>query len=170
MAGLLDLPHGRLLMNKVVVRVVLTPIPIYLMIAMDLPKWVIKAIDKRNGKDKSKPTKGTVWSPGYMFNIHLQYGDIGIHNLQTIGWALRICWLWLQKTDASWPWADCQPRYPKNAHVLFDVAVATIVGNGESMKLWSDQCLHRKMVAELASNLLSMIPKRIVKRHTVSKH
>jgi len=33
---------GRLIM----VRVVLTAVPIYLMIAMDLPKWVIRAIDK----------------------------------------------------------------------------------------------------------------------------
>ena len=34
-----------------------------------------------------------------------EYGGLGIHNLEFFGWALRIRWLWAQKTDPSRPWA-----------------------------------------------------------------
>jgi uncharacterized membrane protein len=48
-----DYLHGwkASLMNRarclVMVKVVLTVVPIYLLIAMDLLKWVVKAIDKK---------------------------------------------------------------------------------------------------------------------------
>ena len=34
----------------------------------------------------------------------LEFGGLGIHNLEKLGWALRIRWLWAQKTDSSRPW------------------------------------------------------------------
>jgi len=29
----------------------------------------------------------------------IQFGGLGIHNLETMGWSLRIQWLWAPKTD-----------------------------------------------------------------------
>ena len=88
---------GRLIM----VRVVLTAVPIYLMIEMDLPKWVIRAIDKqRRGflwKGQEQANGGNCLVAWENVLRPLQYGGLGIHNLETLGWALRIRWLWAQK-------------------------------------------------------------------------
>jgi hypothetical protein len=54
--------------------------------------------------------------------------------------ALRIRWLWLQKTDASRPWAGLPFKLPPHAQALFDIVVVTVVGNGESTKSWTDGC------------------------------
>jgi hypothetical protein len=60
----------------------------------------------------------------------LEYGGLGIHNLELLGSALRIRWLWAQKTDLDRPWAGLPVVVPLKVRALFDVAVNAIVGNG----------------------------------------
>jgi len=102
----------------------------YQMIALDLPKWVIK---RRRGflwKGQEKVNGGNCLVSWDRVQKPLQYGGLGIHNLEILGWALRIRWLWQQKYDASWPWEGLPVNVPRNARALFKVAVQTIVGNG----------------------------------------
>ena len=60
----------------------------------------------------------------------IEYGGLGIHNLELFGCALRIRWLWAQKTDLDRPWAGLPVSVPGKAQALFDVAVDAIVGKG----------------------------------------
>jgi hypothetical protein len=72
--------------------------------------------------------------------------------LETMGWALRIRWLWQQKTDPSKPWVGLPIQIPRIAQALFDVAIESLVGNGEGTKFWADRWLQGKSIQDLAPN------------------
>jgi hypothetical protein len=98
----------------------------------------------------------------------LQYGGLGIHNLELLGWALRIRWLWAQKTDVERSWAGLSISIPYEARALFNMAVNAVVGNGEKILFWSDHWMDGLTMAEMAPNLFRAVPKRTAKRNTGS--
>ena len=165
------------LMNRagrlVMVKVVLTAVPIYLLTALDLPKWVIKAIDKkRRGflwKGHQQANGGNCLVAWEKVQRPLEYGGLGIHNLELLGCALKIRWLWAQKTDAERPWAGLPISVPHKAEALFNVAVDAIVGNGEEILFWKDRWLGGHTMAEIAPNLFKAVPNRTAKRRTVAQ-
>lgn len=67
----------------------------------------------------------------------IQYGGLSILNLESLGWALHLRWLWLQKTDADRLWAGLPIQVPQNTQALFNVAAESIVGNEKSTMFWS---------------------------------
>jgi hypothetical protein len=81
---------------------VLSAIPVYLFIALNVPKWVIKAIDKvRKGfvwRGRKEVNGGSCLVAWDKVTRPLKLGGLGIPNLQHMCWALQAKWLWLQKT------------------------------------------------------------------------
>ena len=93
--------------RKVLVQFVLTSMLVYLVMAMDLPPWALKAIDKiRRGflwKGRKDVNGGHCLLAWPKVARPQELGGLGIYNLQQLGWALRMRWLWLQKTEPDKP-------------------------------------------------------------------
>ncbi|WVZ75804.1 hypothetical protein U9M48_023835 [Paspalum notatum var. saurae] len=86
-----------------------------------------------------------------------------------MGWALRISWLWLQKTNAARPWEGLPVIVPRNAQALFAAAIQVEVGSSEDTLFWTDRWLQGSSLAEIAPNLVMAISKRARKQRTVSQ-
>jgi len=165
------------LMNRagrlVMVRAVLTATTIHHLIALDLPKWVIKAIDKlRRGflwKGREKANGGNCLVSWDRVQRPLELGGLGIHNLEVLGWALRIRWLWSQRTDPDRLWGGLHGSVPAKAKAMFEVAVRTVVGDGNTTKFWTDRWIDGKCIADLAPALFAAVQKRAIKCRTVAQ-
>ena len=134
--------------------------------AVELPPWAIKAIDKirrgflwRGRKDAKGGHCLVAWNKTCR---PLEFGGLGISNLQNLGWALRIRWLWLQKTEPSRPWSVFPIQVHKCARDFFSMAVISEVGNGTRTRFWTDRWIHGHRICDLAPLLFVLVPKRRV--------
>lgn len=88
--------------HAVMVRFVLTALPIYMLVAMKVPKWFIRLIDKIRRyflwKGRSDVNGGSCLVAWEKVMIPIDLGELGIHNLKIMGWALQMHWPWIEKT------------------------------------------------------------------------
>jgi hypothetical protein len=96
-------------------------------------------------------------------------GGLGIHNLEVLGWALNLRWLWLKKTQPERPWADFLFKVHSNVEALFSASVHTTVGDGSRTLFWTDRWIHGQSISALAPTLVSHITVRIKKSRSVQE-
>jgi hypothetical protein len=58
-------------------------------------------------------------------------GGLNISNLRLFGWALRVRWLWLKKTEPHHPWASLDIQVAGPVQAFFRIAISSEVENGE---------------------------------------
>ena len=128
---------GRLIL----VKVVLSALPTFQLLAIDILKLVIKEIDRLrrdflwSATDQTSGGKCLVrWSLVCTPTI---YGGLGISNLLYQSKALKVRWLWLQWTNKTKPWGGLP--IPCDPMVLSIFQASTIINldDGNSSSFWN---------------------------------
>jgi hypothetical protein len=160
-------PAGRVAL----IRVVLTAVPIHHFIAVQCPKWVHKAINRIirdflwKGRREVKGGHCLVgWERVYR---PPDLGGLGILNLETLGWALHMRWMWLRKTQPDRPWTELNIQVHPNVSAMFSASVIFVVGDGTATCFWTDRWLHGQSIQDLAPTLFGLGPKCAMNKRTI---
>jgi hypothetical protein len=122
--------------RSVLVQSILTGMLIYSAMVVDLPSATMKNIDKirrgflwRGRKNVMGGHCAVAW--GRVCRPR-ELGGLGIFSITELGWALKICWAWLQKTEPCRPWSSLPLHIPRKIREFLKIAMYSEIGNGAS--------------------------------------
>jgi hypothetical protein len=98
-----------------------------------------------------------------------ELGGLGISDLQKLNWALRVRWLWLERTDHSKSWADLPLQSSSTLKSILSTALITEIGDGRNTLFWRDRWLMGLRIEDLTPHIFALVPTRITNRRTVAE-
>ncbi|XP_073359559.1 uncharacterized protein [Aegilops tauschii subsp. strangulata] len=120
------------------VRHVLYVIPSHIMVAIAICSPVLKQVNRiireflwHGRKDTQSGHDPVNWQ---RVCRPLELGGLGIQNLHRQGIALRVRWLWLQRTDPTRPWAHLYLPSDPDASAIFRASTFWDVGDGRTCR------------------------------------
>lgn len=131
--------------------------PIFLLLAVHQPKWVIKQIDKLRrvflwaGSDTVCGGKCLICWTQVCSPISL--GGLGITDLCAQERALKLRWLWQSVTKQDKPWQGLQLPIDKYLKSLFIASNTICINNGSKVSFWDDHWLNGENLAVSFPNL-----------------
>jgi len=159
--------------RTVLIKSTLSAIPTHTTLVVNLSSWVIKCIDKlrRNflwsGAEKTKSGHCLLAWPRVCRPPEL--GGLGIPDLQRFGFALRMRWLWLKRTDDHRSWFQLPVEVEGEVESMFQASIYIELGDGGKALFWSDRWLQGKSLMDLAPCLVNAVCGRVKKRRTVAQ-
>lgn len=135
----------------------MTAIPIYPLISIKLPQWAIAAIEKSClgffWAGEQTASGGQCMLAWKAVARPQELGGLGITDLQFVGFALRLCWLWFKRTDTRRPWSalplDCEPQ----VQAMFDASTQVQLADGNKALFWTDKWLNGTSIQLCAPDL-----------------
>ena len=123
-------------------RSTLSAIPIHLSIACCLSAWAISQIDKRRrafvwtGNDSCSGGNCRLAWPAVCRPTDL--GGLGLIDLRVAGYALRLRWEWLSRSEPRRCWTSLPSRTEPCVAAMCAASITVAVGDGASVRLWTD--------------------------------
>jgi hypothetical protein len=123
------------------VKTTLATMLVYTAISLDLPDWLHRAFEKVmkgflwSGSSVVQPGKYLVAWSRVQCPLHL-----GVMDLRLLGGALRVHWLWLQRTDEARPWASLLVHEDAVTKAFFKASILCVLGDGATTLFWTDLC------------------------------
>ncbi|GJN34773.1 hypothetical protein PR202_gb23469 [Eleusine coracana subsp. coracana] len=138
----------------VLIKSVLASLPIYALMAEKLPPWVIEEINSIYrrffwaGGDTDIRGKCMVnWT---LVCSPKEFGGLGVLDFKLAGFALRVIWLWMQRTAEDLAWSELKLASESEIQAFFDVSVVVMVGKGTRTLFWMDRWIDGKSISEIA--------------------
>jgi hypothetical protein len=154
-------------------KVTLSTIPIHTSIAVAMPRGTYKAIDKLRrafiwtGTDTVLGGHCLVAWPRVTQPVEL--GGLGVVDLTTMGYALRLGWEWLARTQPDRIWSPSACKTDCVIQAMFQVSTTVQVGNGAQMLFWTDRWIGDTSIALIAPDLVVVVAPRRHKTRLVSE-
>jgi hypothetical protein len=153
-------------------KLMLSAILVHLCIAVKASPWVLRAIDKLRrsfvwtGTDQVLGEKCLVaWSK---VARPADLGGLCILDLMTLGYALRLCWEWLARTEPTRLRASLLCHAEPIICVMFDASTTVQVGNGARALFWNDRWLDGMSIEQIAPDVAAAMQCRALKTRLVA--
>lgn len=92
------------------------------------------------------------------------HGGLGVPDLRITGFALRLRWEWLKRTQGSAAWSLLPSKVEKAVAAMFDGSVFVVVGDGRSASFWCDSWLPAGPIRRFAPALFAAVLRRAHRR------
>jgi hypothetical protein len=96
-------------------------------------------------------------------------GGLGILDLTTLGYALRLWWECLARVEPSHIWVGLTTKPEKVEHAMFEVSTTVTVGSGTCTLFWEDHWFDDMSIGQLAPEVYQAVRKRVRQTRLVSE-